>query len=246
LAATLLISLSAGFITHYVVKKGLLGNQILRSQKIKPVKTYKELIIEFISFMKMRFVKNEVELELKAIHKSGNLVSAVICCSVSNEIIEKNIPSDNCGCTTECKIEEPIIKEKLAKMIFRETYKATIMVVKFMFLAFFLNALITLYVPADFITSILGGDNALTVLIASVIGVPVYTSNITALPLIGGLLSQGMNPAAALAFLIAGPTTTLPAMAAVWGITNRKVFLLYLSFSLVGALLFGYIGFFIL
>jgi hypothetical protein len=58
--------------------------------------------------------------------------------------------------------------------------------------------------------------------------------------MISGLLAQGLNPGAALAFLIAGPTTTLPAMAAVWGLTTRRVFFLYLSFVLVGALVFGY------
>ncbi|MBU8892170.1 MAG: permease [Bacteroidales bacterium] len=244
LAATLIISLLAGFITLIVVKNGWIGNQILKSPKVKSVKIYKALIIEFISFIKERFVRKELKLELKAIDSVGNLVSG--CCSVKTDDLEKENPNDSCGCTTECKEDESIINEKLVKMIFRETYEATLMVGKFMFLAFFLNALITLYVPADFITGILGGDKPLTVLLASVIGVPVYTSNITALPLIGGLLSQGMSPAAALAFLIAGPTTTLPAMAAVWGITNRKVFLLYLSFSLVGALIFGYIGFLIL
>jgi len=50
-------------------------------------------------------------------------------------------------------------------------------------------------------------------------------------PLIGGLLAQGMNPGATLAFLIAGPTTTLPALAAAWGITTRRVFTLYVGFS---------------
>jgi uncharacterized membrane protein YraQ (UPF0718 family) len=75
---------------------------------------------------------------------------------------------------------------------------------------------------------------------AALFGVPVYTSNLTVLPMIGGLLAQGMNPAAALAFLISGPTTTLPAMAAVWGIASRRVFALYISFSLVGALVAGY------
>jgi len=243
LAATLIISLSAGFITHVVMKKGLLGDQILRSQKVKPVKSYKELIIEFMSFVKSRIAKNEVQFELKTIQGKGTLISTVSCCSVNTPINEKRIENDTCACKSECKTSEPIMKEKLANMIFRETSEATIMVMKFMLLAFFLNALIILYVPSDFITSILGGNNAITVFLASVIGVPVYTSNITALPLIGGLLSQGMNPAAALAFLIAGPTTTLPAMAAVLGITNRKVFLLYISFSLIGALIFGYIGF---
>ena len=59
--------------------------------------------------------------------------------------------------------------------------------------------------------------------------------------MIGGLLTQGMNPAAALAFLIAGPITTLPAMAAVWPLVARRVFVLYVSFALGGAILIGYI-----
>ena len=69
---------------------------------------------------------------------------------------------------------------------------------------------------------------------------PVYTTELTALPLVGDLLTQGMDPGAALAFLIAGPTTTLPAMAAVWGLVSRRVFGLYVSFALVGAILLGY------
>jgi uncharacterized membrane protein YraQ (UPF0718 family) len=55
----------------------------------------------------------------------------------------------------------------------------------------------------------------------------------------GGLIEIGMNKGAALSFLIAGATTTLPAMVAVWGITKRKVFFLYLSFALFRALLTG-------
>ena len=62
---------------------------------------------------------------------------------------------------------------------------------------------------------------------AALLGVPIYTSNLAALPMVGGLLAQGMNPAAALAFLVAGPTTTIPAMAAVWGLVSRRVFALY-------------------
>jgi uncharacterized membrane protein YraQ (UPF0718 family) len=50
-----------------------------------------------------------------------------------------------------------------------------------------------------------------------------------------------MNPAAALAFLVAGPVTTLPAMAAVWPLVARRVFVLYVSFALAGAVFIGYI-----
>ena len=115
------------------------------------------------------------------------------------------------------------------------------MVIKFMALAFFLEALIILYVPQEWITTALGQKNPLAIFTAAILGVPTYTSSLTALPMISGLLTQGMNPAAALAFLIAGPTTTLPAMAAVWPLVARRVFLLYVSFSLAGAVLMGYL-----
>ncbi len=82
------------------------------------------------------------------------------------------------------------------------------MVVKFMALAFFLEALIILYVPQEWITTALGQKNPLAIATAAILGVPTYTSSLTALPMISGLLTQGMNPAAALAFLVAGPTTT--------------------------------------
>jgi uncharacterized membrane protein YraQ (UPF0718 family) len=81
----------------------------------------------------------------------------------------------------------------------------------------------------------------LTIITAALLGVPAYTTGLTALPMISGLLTQGMNPAAALAFLVAGPVTTLPAMAAVWPLVVRRVFVLYVSFALAGAVLIGYI-----
>ena len=114
------------------------------------------------------------------------------------------------------------------------------MVIKFMLLAWLVGALVKLYVPEEWITRILSGDNPWSIVIAALLGVPVYTSNLTAMPLVGGLLALGMHPAAALAFLVAGPMTTLPAMSAVWGLVNRKVFTLYIGFALIGAVVLGY------
>jgi len=144
--------------------------------------------------------------------------------------------------TTCNSCESPsTIPVSMGKRIWDEIWKASSMVVKFMALAFLINALITFYVPEDFMNKILGINGTFSVVIAALIGIPAYTSNITALPLISGLLTMGMNPGAALSFLIAGPTTTLPAMIAVWGIARRKVFLLYIAFSFIGALLFGFL-----
>lgn len=238
LGATLFISLSAGFITQFLYNKKALGDQILRMQKVVTVKS----LWQIIKSIKLNNPFRE-SLNLSAVAIKKNKYE-VINCSCESEVVNSNCCSGitkeekaACDCKTEIQSRKSFIME-----VVNESYKATFMVLKFMTLAFFINALIVLYIPKDFISSILGGDNNFTILLASIIGIPVYTSNLTALPLVGGLLTQGMNPAAALAFLIAGPTTTLPAMSAVWGIVNRKVFGLYLSFSLLGALVFGYLA----
>ena len=146
----------------------------------------------------------------------------------------------NAGCGSEDETSCSIAPQSFRQRLLNETWQATFMVTKFMALAFFLEALIMLYVPEEWIVGLLGYSNPAAVLTAACLGVPVYTSNLAALPMVSGLLEQGMMPAAGLAFLVAGPTTTLPAMAAVWGLASRRVFLLYVSFSLFGAVILGY------
>ena len=109
-----------------------------------------------------------------------------------------------------------------------------------MALAFFLEAIINLYVPETLIASLVGDNNPLAIVLAAIVGVPIYTTNLTALPLVGGLLNQGMLPGAALAFLIAGPMTTLPAMSAVYGIAKPRIFVIYVGIAMIGGIVLGY------
>ena len=102
-----------------------------------------------------------------------------------------------------------------------------------------MEALITLYVPQEAIAKVLGEGNALAVPLAALIGIPLYLSNFSALPIVSGLLVQGMQPGAAIAFLIAGPVTTIPAMTAVYGVVQKQVFVLYISLGLFGAMVMG-------
>lgn len=112
---------------------------------------------------------------------------------------------------------------------------------RWLLLAFLLEALITRYVPQSAIAGILGEGNIFAVPLAALIGVPLYLSNLTALPIVNGLLAQGMQPGAAIAFLIAGPVTTVPAMTAVYGVVHKRIFALYLGIGLLGAMLLGFI-----
>lgn len=110
---------------------------------------------------------------------------------------------------------------------------------RWLLLAFFLEAIIVRYVPQPAIAGALGEGSRFAVVLAALIGIPLYLNNVAALPIVSGLLAQGMQPGAAIAFLIAGPVTTVPAMSAVWGVVTRRVFALYLGVSLVGAVILG-------
>ena len=100
---------------------------------------------------------------------------------------------------------------------------------RWLLVAFILEAIITKYVPQEAIASILGDRSPLAIPLASLIGVPLYLGNLSALPIVKGLITQGMQPGAAIAFLIAGPVTTIPAMTAVWTVVRRPVFALYIA-----------------
>lgn len=141
--------------------------------------------------------------------------------------------------TCSCETNSSSSIESFSSRLKTEIIKATLMVVKFMGIAFLIGGIIKFLVPVNFFTSILKGSDSFQVLIATAIGIPMYTSNLMALPLVGGLVDSGLNQGAALSFLIAGSTTTLPAMAAVWGLTRKRVFLLYVSYSISGALAAG-------
>lgn len=121
----------------------------------------------------------------------------------------------------------------------REATKTTLFLSKWLMLAFLLESLMLAWIPADTITATLGGDGLLPIVTATVVGVPAYLNGYAALPLVGGLIEQGMAPGAGMAFLVAGGVTSIPAAMAVWALARPPVFILYVALSLVGALSAG-------
>jgi uncharacterized membrane protein YraQ (UPF0718 family) len=111
---------------------------------------------------------------------------------------------------------------------------------RWLVLAFVLEAVMLRYVPQATIAGVLGEGSRFAVVLAALVGIPLYLNNVSALPIVSGLLAQGMQPGAAIAFLIAGPVTTVPAMSAVWGVVRPRVFALYIGVALVGAVVFGW------
>jgi len=69
-----------------------------------------------------------------------------------------------------------------------EALKTTLFLAQWLLLAFLLESLMLAFIPAETITSLLGGTGLAPIALATVVGVPAYLNGYAALPLIGGLI----------------------------------------------------------
>jgi uncharacterized membrane protein YraQ (UPF0718 family) len=225
LAATLILSLSAGFLTHWVVRRRWIGSGFLRAGAAgsrAPVRLWPRLK----TLVAGPWPKPEPTVSIAA---RG--------CGCSGA--DAAGPAEPAPAPTSALLRW-LAKDGVRRFL-KESVSTTLWVGRFMLLAFVLEALIKLYVPQSTIVQWIGQAKPWAPALAAFVGIPLYTGNLMAVPMVGGLLSQGMSSGAALAFLIAGPITTLPAMAAVWGVVKPRVFLLYLGIGLAGAVGLGYL-----
>ncbi len=121
-----------------------------------------------------------------------------------------------------------------------EAWSVGIFLSKWLLLAFAIESLMVAWLPAEVIAQNLGGEGWTAIPLAVVVGVPAYLNGFAAIPLVGELIAMGMAPGAALAFLVAGGVTSLPAAMAVFALVKRPVFLWYLAVALIGSLLVGF------
>lgn len=104
-----------------------------------------------------------------------------------------------------------------------------------------LSALFQRYVPTEAMTFLFGGNEALGVLMAATIGVPLYACGGGTIPLLQQWLWDGMPMGSAAAFMITGPATKITNLGAVKIVLGIKRFILYIIFVMAFSLVTGLI-----
>ncbi len=112
---------------------------------------------------------------------------------------------------------------------------------KWLMLAFVLESLMVSYIPASMIAEWLGGGAWWTITAAVQVGVPANMNGFAAIPLMQGLIDLGMAKGAAMAFMIGGGVTSIPAAVAVFAMVRRQVFAWYVGLALVGSTAAGFL-----
>jgi len=104
-----------------------------------------------------------------------------------------------------------------------------------------LSALFQRYVPAEAVAALFGKYRGFGLLMAATVGVPLYVCGGGTVPLLISWMNSGMSLGSASAFMITGPAMKITNLGAVKIILGIKDFALYIAFSILFALLTGFL-----
>ncbi len=96
-------------------------------------------------------------------------------------------------------------------------------------------------VPSEWIADNVGGNSVSSNLFASVIGAFMYFATLTEIPILQGLIGNGMGKGPALALLLAGPALSLPNMFVIKSIMGLKKTIVFIVLVIVTATVTGLI-----
>lgn len=138
--------------------------------------------------------------------------------------------------------EEPVSRDTDPNMMMR-FLKNLIRNVKatgpYFLIGLLLSALFQRYVPSDLMVELFGGNEALGVLMAATIGVPLYACGGGTIPLLQAWLWDGMSMGSAAAFMVTGPATKITNLGAVKIVLGIRRFALYIAYVMVFSLAAG-------
>jgi len=104
-----------------------------------------------------------------------------------------------------------------------------------------IGAVIHNWIPQQWIEDILGQQNPLGVVLATLVGVPMYADIFGTIPVAEALLQKGAQLGTVLAFMMAVTTLSLPSLVMLRKAIKPKLLWLFIGVCTVGIILVGYL-----
>jgi len=100
-------------------------------------------------------------------------------------------------------------------------------------------------IPKEWIYTLVGGNSLFSNLFASITGAFMYFATLTEIPILQGLINNGMGKGPALALLLAGPALSLPNMLVIRSVIGTQKTIVYVTLVIIMAtisgLIYGYL-----
>lgn len=139
-------------------------------------------------------------------------------------------------------IDSPSLSQKerllYAKEQVLETFKK---VFPYILLGVGIGAIIHNWIPESWVVTILGSKNPLGVILATIIGIPMYADIFGTIPIAEALLAKGAQLGTVLAFMMGVTTLSLPSMVMLRKAIKPKLLGVFMAICTVGIIAVGYI-----
>lgn len=151
---------------------------------------------------------------------------------------------EGCGCG-EAKVDfchSSIIKKYKLDKVLKEFWNIGIKKILLYFIMFIaVGRIVELIIPKEWIMTLFSSDKAYSIPLAATVGLPLYLTNASAIPLLKSFINAGAGEGAVMAFLIAGKATGIPVIAGMSTFLKKRALLFYVGFIYLGAILSGYL-----
>lgn len=103
-----------------------------------------------------------------------------------------------------------------------------------------IGAVIHNWIPEEWVAAVLGSNNPFGVILATLIGVPMYADIFGTIPIAEALLSKGAQLGTILSFMMAVTTLSLPSMIMLRKAVKPKLLVLFIAICTIGIIIVGY------
>lgn len=104
-----------------------------------------------------------------------------------------------------------------------------------------IGAVIHNWIPENWVEAVLGSNNPFGVILATLVGVPMYADIFGTIPVAEALLAKGAELGAILAFMMAVTTLSLPSIIMLHKAVKAKLLALFIAVCTAGIIIVGYL-----
>jgi uncharacterized membrane protein YraQ (UPF0718 family) len=152
-----------------------------------------------------------------------------------DRVVEESSACSCCQETEEATTRSPGRLTRARRFVFRELLPD---IGGWLLLGVLLSGLVLALLPEDFLSNLPGGP-AVQMLVALLVGIPLYICAAASTPLAAALLIKGMAPGAALVLLLAGPATNMASALVISRQLGKTGTMVYFGGVALGSLLMG-------
>ena len=168
----------------------------------------------------------------------GTLISALKMEKHVEEFVMKNRKQNN---NSDAQVEFSMTRKERHDYSIEQVKEIISKVWKYILIGVGIGAVIHGFIPQSFIETVLGDNNPFSVIIATIVGVPMYADIFGTLPIAEALVLKGVGIGTVLAFMMAVTALSLPSIILLKKVVKPKLLFTFVGIIVIGIIITGYL-----